>query len=119
MKQVDLFKNGKLQVAFRTNKRLYILDRNGKNVNPFPLKIPISKNINPLSVFDYDKNRNYRFLLAQDNNVIMYDKNGKKVKGFKFKKTKSPIINSPKHIRFGSKDFILIHEENGDLKILK
>ena len=43
VKQVDLFKNGKLQVAFRTNKRLYILDRNGKNVNPFPLKIPISK----------------------------------------------------------------------------
>ena len=118
VKQVDLFKNGKLQIAFRTNKRLYILDRNGKDVNPFPIKIPISKNLNPLSVFDYDKNRNYRFLLAQDKNVIMYDKNGKKVKGFKFKKTNSPIINPPKHIRFGSKDFILIHEESGDLKIL-
>jgi len=118
VKQVDLFKNGKLQIAFRTNKSLYILDRNGKNVNPFPIKIPISQNLNPLSVFDYDKNRNYRFLLSQDNNVIMYDKNAKQVKGFKFKKTKSSIINSPKHIRFGSKDFIIIQEESGNLQIL-
>ena len=116
--QVDLFKNGKLQIAFRTNKRLYILDRNGKNVKPFPIKIPTSKNLNPLSVFDYDKNRNYRFLLSQDNNVIMYDKRGVKVKGFKFKKTKSSIINSPKHVRFGTKDFIVIHQENGSLQIL-
>ena len=48
----------------------------------------------------------------------MYDKNAKKVKGFKFKKTNSSIINSPKHIRFGSKDYILIQEENGNLQIL-
>ncbi|MFL2604527.1 MAG: hypothetical protein ACJ0PP_06295 [Flavobacteriaceae bacterium] len=118
VKQIDLFKNGKLQIAFRTNKRLYILDRNGKNVKPFPIKIATSKSLNPLSVFDYDKNRNYRFLLSQDNNVIMYNKRAKKVKGFKFKKTKSSIINSPKHIRFGSKDFIIIHQENGSLQIL-
>ena len=118
VEQVDLFKNGRLQIAFRTSNRLYILDRNGKNVKPFPIKIPNSKNLTPLSVFDYDKNRNYRFLLTQNNNILMYDKNAKKVNGFKFKKTKSFIINSPKHIRFGSKDYIIIQEENGNLKIL-
>ena len=118
VEQVDLFKNGRLQIAFRTSNRLYILDRNGENVKPFPIKIPNSKNLTPLSVFDYDKNRNYRFLLTQDNNILMYDKNAKKVNGFKFKKTKSSIINSPKHIRFGSKDYIIIQEENGNLKIL-
>ena len=118
VEQVDLFKNGRLQIAFRTENRLYVLDRNGKNVKPFPIKIPDSKNLIPLSVFDYDKNRNYRFLVTQDNNILMYDKNGKKVSGFKFKKTSSSIINSPKHIRFGSKDYIVIQEENGYLKIL-
>ena len=118
VEQVDLFKNGRLQIAFRTENRLYVLDRNGKNVKPFPIKIPDSKNLIPLSVFDYDKNRNYRFLVTQDNNILMYDKNGKKVSGFKFKKTTSSIINSPKHIRFGSKDYIVIQEENGYLKIL-
>jgi hypothetical protein len=118
VKQVDLFKNGRLQITFRTRNRLYILDRNGKNVNPFPIKIRNPKNLIPLSVFDYDKNRNYRFLLTQDNNVLMYDKNAKKVNGFKFKKTQSSIINSPKHIRFGSKDYIIIQEEDGNLQIL-
>ena len=48
----------------------------------------------------------------------MYDKNAKKVNGFKFKKTKSSIINSPKHIRIGSKDYIIIQEEDGNLQIL-
>ena len=80
VEQVDLFKNGRLQIAFRTSNRLYILDRNGKNVKPFPIKIPNSKNLTPLSVFDYDKNRNYRFLVTQDNNIFMYDKNAKKSK---------------------------------------
>ena len=35
IQQVDLYKNGRLQMAFRTEDRFYILDRNGKVVPPF------------------------------------------------------------------------------------
>ena len=60
VEQVDLYKNGRLQLVFSTQKRLYILDRNGKNVGEFPIKF--SDDITqPVSVFDYDKKRNYRF----------------------------------------------------------
>lgn len=105
IKQVDLYKNGRLQLAFATPKRIYVLDRNGKDVSQFPIKF--NDNITqPLSVFDYDNNKRYRFLITQGNEVLMIDKNAKSVKGFKFKKHKNTITTQPKHFRVNNKDFI-------------
>jgi DNA-binding beta-propeller fold protein YncE len=105
-------------MAFRTENRFYVLDRNGTVVKPFSIKIPASEPIQPLAVFDYDQRRDYRFLLAQGNTVQMFNSKGKKVTGFKFKKTKTPIINAPVHIRIDKKDYIAIQEESGKLNLL-
>jgi hypothetical protein len=48
----------------------------------------------------------------------MYDSKGKMVQGFTFKKTSSPLVFPPKHIRLGSKDFIVLTEENGKATFL-
>ena len=56
IQQVDLYKNGRLQLAFVTAKRIYIIDRNGNDVSPFPLKFN-SEITQPLSVFDYEIGR--------------------------------------------------------------
>ncbi|WGF93099.1 hypothetical protein [Aequorivita marisscotiae] len=109
--------SGGNQIAFVTQDTFYILDRNGKDVKGFPIKFK-DKITRPLSVFDYDNNRNYRFVVVQDKEVFMYDKNGKTVKGFGFNKTQSSIVLSPVHIRMGNKDYIVIAEENGKLNIL-
>jgi len=114
--QVDLYKNRKLQLAFTTLNEFMVLDRNGKLVEPYSKKL--NNNLQPLSVFDYDNNRNYRFILAYDNKIEMYDNKMKTVKGFKFNKTKSTINSSPRHIRIGTKDYIVLTEENGKLHIL-
>jgi hypothetical protein len=115
--EVDLLRNGKIQLAFATAKKFYILDRNGKDVAPFPIsfKDAITQ---PLAVFDYDNNRNYRFAIVQSKEVLLYDSNGKVVKGFKFKKTNSPIVQPARHFRLSNKDYIVIAEENGTLHIL-
>ena len=118
IKQVDLYKNGRLQMAFRTTERFYILDRNGKVVPPFNKKIKTTTSAQGLAVFDYDQSRNYRFVLAQDKNVLMLDNKGKRVTGFKFTKSASTISAPPKHIRIGNKDYILIKEESGKINIL-
>lgn len=118
IQQVDLYKNNRLQMAFRTPERFIILDRNGKTVQPFEISLPKNNNPLPLSVFDYDNNRNYRFLLAQDQNLLMYDGKGKRVNGFSLKKTNSNIVSAPKHIRFQSKDYIVMPLENNRLKIV-
>ena len=115
--EVDILRNGKKQLAFSTKKTWYVLDRNGKDVAPFPKKCkdPITQ---PVSIFDYDNNRKYRFVICQDKDVFMYDGQGKDVSGFTFNKASSSIVLSPQHIRIGNKDYILIAEENGKLNIL-
>ncbi|SHG75317.1 hypothetical protein SAMN05444483_12715 [Salegentibacter echinorum] len=117
IKQVDLFKNGKVQMAFATPYSIEVLDRNGNTVKPFPLEFK-DEITQPLSLFDYDNNRKYRFLITQGNEVFMYDKNGKSVNGFKFKKAATKIVSAPKHIRMGNKDYIVFPEESGKLNIL-
>lgn len=117
IQQVDLFKNGNQQMAFATENTLYILDRHGKSVGPFPLKFR-DKITQPLSVFDYDGTHDYRFVVTQGKELFMYDKNAKIVTGFGFKKTASDIVQSPVHIRMGNKDYIVIAEKNGKLNIL-
>ena len=116
--QVDLYKNKKWQMAFRTQNYLYVLDRNGKEVKPFKLKLHRSKEPLPLAIFDYDNNKNYRFVMAQDKQLLMYDKKGKKVRGFKRTQLGSPLINPPKHARIKKKDYLLLQQSNGVLGIL-
>ena len=118
IKQVDIYKNGRQQMMFRTNEKLYLLDRNGNEVKQ--LSFPINSNFSniPISIFDYEKNRNYRFLISVDNKINMYDSNGKIVSGFRPPIFESKIINNPVHIRINGKDYIVVQLEDGTLKIL-
>lgn len=115
--QVDLFKNGKLQLAFTTNNEFIILDRNGKEVKPFIYNYT-GGNLNPLSVFDYEGNKNYRFVVTQGKKVDMYNSKGDIVKGFTYDTAEANIIDSPLHFRIGRKDYLVFKLENGKLKIL-
>jgi len=114
--QIDLYKNGRLQLLFNTKNKVFVLDKNGKEVKPFP------KSFNdditqPISIFDYDKNKNYRILVTQGKELLLYDKNGKKVNGFKYSRSNSEITSSPKHFRILNKDFI-VFKTGKKLKIL-
>ena len=117
IQEIDLLGNGKKQLAFTTKNKLYVLDRNGKEVAPFPITFR-DKITQPLAVFDYDNTKKYRFVIIQDNEVVMLDKKGKTVKGFTFKKAKSSIIGMAQHIRLQNKDYLLFQQENGTLSIL-
>lgn len=116
IEQIDTYKNGRLQLAFATQHHIYVLDRNGKNVGNFPLKFknPITQ---PLSVFDYEKNRDYRLMLTQGSNISLYDKNGKMVGGFLYKKAENTINTQPQHFKIGKKDYIVFVQGN-ELEIL-
>lgn len=115
--EVDILRNGKKQLAFTTKSKLYVLDRNGNNVSPFPVNFK-DEITQPLSVFDYDNNRKYRFAIVQGRELLLYDSKGKNVKGFKFEGATSDIVLPAQHIRMSNKDYILVAEENGKLNIL-
>ena len=115
VEQVDLYRNGRLQLAFATSNRLYVIDRDGKDVDQFPLKFK-DEITQPLAVFDYDKQRNYRFLITQNKNLLMYDSKGTSVKGFKYK-TSLSVSSQPKHFRLRGNDYIVFSAGN-QLKLL-
>ncbi|MBJ7880219.1 ribonuclease HII [Gelidibacter salicanalis] len=116
VEQMDLFKNGRLQLAFATQNAVHVLDRNGKDADGFPLKFK-DQITQPLSVFDYDKNRDYRLMVTQGKSVLMYDKHGKKVTGFTYKKAEQTINTQPQHFRIGRKDYI-VFVQGTELEIL-
>ncbi len=113
---IDGYKNGRKQLAFATSKSVYYLDRNGKDVNKYPIQIK-GGITQPLSVFDYDKNRNYRFLVTHGKSLTMMDINGKTVKGFKYKKGET-ISSQPQHYRVGSRDYIAFAKADNTISLL-
>ena len=114
---VDILRNGRYQLAFTTQNQLHVIDRDGNPVRPFPLKFRDAIT-QPLAVFDYDNKRDYRFVITQNNDLLMYDRKGNRVHGFRFSKAASEIIQPPKHIRIGRKDYIVVTESSGNLQIL-
>lgn len=106
IEQIDSYKNGRLQLVFATLTKIYMIDRNGKDVDNFPLNFK-DKITQPLSVFDYDQNKNYRLLITQNKSLLMFDKKGKKVSGFNYKTAKKSIATQPKHFRIYNKDYIV------------
>jgi hypothetical protein len=115
--QIDLFRNKKLQLLFNTTNEIFLIDRKGRDVGSYPIKLKHETNL-PLSVFDYEKNRNYRILVSSGKHHYMYNKQGSLVKGWKLKQTKSEAIHSAKHFIVAGKDHILLAEKNGTLNIL-
>ncbi|NAS14399.1 ribonuclease HII [Poritiphilus flavus] len=117
IEQVDIYKNGRLQLAFTTSNQFLILDRNGKEVAPFTKKFE-GGNLNPLAVFDYEGNRNYRFVVTQGRKVFMYNSKGQIVSGFTFTEADSPIIRKPEHIRIRNRDYLVFMTEEQQLLLL-
>ena len=110
--QIDFYKNNKLQYLFNTKNRLYLLDRNGNHVEKYPITLPENAT-NGLSVYDYDKNKDYRIFVAlSDKKIYLYDKYGNRNVGWTFPKTEG-YVNSPvQHFVTQGRDYIVCADNN-------
>ena len=109
--QIDVFKNNKLQYLFNTTTKLYLVDRNGNNVDGFPISLRAEAS-NGLSVYDYDQSRNYRiFIAGKDKRIYLYDKHGKLVNGWKKPYTDHLVTTPVQHFREGSRDYIVFGDQ--------
>jgi hypothetical protein len=105
--QVDYYKNGKLQLLFSTVHYIYLIDRNGNFVEKYPVTLR-SPATNPLAVFDYDRNRDYRmFIAGEDRKVYAYAIDGTLVKGWQFGQTESQVWQPVNHFMVGDKDYLV------------
>lgn len=116
-RQVDLYKNNKLQLVFNTTESLYMVDRLGRDVDNFPVKFEGLAS-GAVGVFNYDRARNYRFVVPVGKRLLNIGKDGKEVRGWKFKEADGNIISRPQLFTLNGKDVILCLSNQGTLYLL-
>ncbi|HZY78571.1 MAG TPA: hypothetical protein VFE50_03545 [Cyclobacteriaceae bacterium] len=103
--QVDLLKNGKLQYLFLTNGKIHVIDRLGRYVNGYPKNVGM-ENAVLTSLIDYDRSREYRFLMADATGTIkVSDLDGALLDGWKSKNLPRAFSDAPTHVRIRQRDY--------------
>ncbi len=110
--QLNCFKDGKLQYFFSTGEALHMLDHDGNYVRNYPLSLR-SPATNGVSVFDYDKNGEYRFFIAgKDHRVYLYDKKGNLIPDWAPGKTEHDVNQPVQFFRVENKDYLVFADSN-------
>lgn len=109
--QIDAYKNGKLQLLFSTPSAIYLIDRNGKNVENYPIHLA-SKCLRGITMFDYDKTRDYRiFAPLANQKVMLYDEKGTLISGWNTPRADKEIMSAIEHFRIDGKDYIIFADK--------
>ncbi len=115
--EIDLYRNGKYQVAIGAGKRFHVIDILGREVKGFPKRW--TTGFSAFAVFDYDKTRQFRFLMAEPNGqVFNFRKEGERTPGWKFEAQRGRYIISLSHLRLGPLDYIFAGQDDGSVRIL-
>jgi hypothetical protein len=116
--EVDLYRNGKYQVAIGAGEKFVLVDVLGRAVKGFPKSW--SEGFSAFAVVDYDRNRQYRFLLAAPNGELFnFRDEGERTPGWKFKPQPNRYIVALDHLRIGPRDYVFAGQDDGSLRFLK
>ena len=115
--QVDFYKNRKLQYLFATDSAIHILDRNGVEIDGYPVSVGETM-VKDLFLLDYDRSRNYRFLTSDfSGNLFMRNKEGELLEGWDPLAVNSEISDQVFHVRVRGNDRIVIGLKNGTIEL--
>ena len=115
--QIDSYQNNKYQMVFNTKSKLHIVDILGNEIDGFPIKFSYLAS-NPVSIFDYDNNKDYRFLIAGDDfKIHNYNISGTQVSGWIQPELNSTIARQLKHFAINGLDYILSIQNSGVIKL--
>jgi hypothetical protein len=113
---IDYYKNGKFQYLFSTKNKVYVIDRLGRIITGFPKSI--SGNIQYLSLVDYDKSKNYRYLIStESNSLYLFDKDLNNLKDWGPKTLPSLALTPSQHFRSGGKDYFIAILKDGSVNL--
>jgi len=108
---IDYYKNNKNQLLFSGKNYLYLIDRNGHYVDKYPVKLR-SPASNPLAVFDYERNKDYRLVIAgDDRKIYVYDRSGALVRGWNIFTTRGQVKDPVEFFRVRGKDYIVAADD--------
>lgn len=106
--QVDYFENGKLQMIFASGSKLYLIDRLGRMVHPFPVNLKKEILLGP-EIYDFNDNRKYSaMVLHKDNTLGLYDLDGKLAEGWTGPQTDETIKCLPELLEINSRRYWVV-----------
>lgn len=105
---VDYFANGKLQFLFGSGTKIYVIDRLGRFVKPFPVDLGKEILLGP-DLYDFSGAKKYNILvLHKDNTIDMYNLQGTKPKDWKGITAQETIVNLPERLSVAGKTFWVV-----------
>ena len=107
---IDAYQSGKFQMLFNTKSSTYLVDRNGKNVGSFPLKLETSASTSP-SIVKYDNKGDYRILIADGKTIRNIDIEGNPIKGWKNPSINSNATSEIIYLSYSGKDYLTVISE--------
>lgn len=115
---VDCDNDGQTQLLFNTAHTLQLIDRDGNNHEPYPVRLPFEAS-NGLTVLDYQNNKDYRILLCgTDKLVYNYDIHGEEVEGWNRHRSEDLVTSPIRHLKADDKDYLVVSDVNGGVRIL-
>jgi hypothetical protein len=110
--QIDYYNNNRFQLMFNTREQIFLVDRNGNDVDRYPIRLP-SPATNGISVFDYENNKDYRlFVACEDKSVVVRSKNGNVIDGWNFRGTEHHVRQEIRYFRIEGRDFIVFADRH-------
>ncbi len=111
IQMIDALSSGKNQMLLNTNERLMILDRNGNNIDGFPVNLSAQPSTSPTAV-RYSKDSEMRIFANAGNYLFNYSVEGSEIKGWNKPRT-GKLEHPLKLLQIGSKDY-LVAVSSGD-----
>ncbi len=116
--EVENSKDNSVQYLFNTENYLFLLIDKGENVSPFPIKL-ITRATNAVTVIDYDGKKDYRLILALDDNKIYnYTINGELVEGWEKVQAGAAVTRRVEYLADNGKDYLFITDQKGNVTIV-
>lgn len=117
--QVDFYNNKKLQYLLFTDSLIHLIDRNGDDVDGFPVKNSSSLQVDGSNVIDYDNNKRYRYLTKdRRGNLYLFGKEGTLLEGWNPKAVGGSLLQTPFHVRVRGRDCFVVVEKTGKIHLL-
>ncbi len=113
--QIDFYHNRKLQMLFSTEKSIELIDRKGRDVENYPLRLP-AKASSGLALIDYDGRKEYRmFVACMDKKIYGFQMSGSPLPGWN-PLTGTGVLSQPlKHLLACTKDYNYCFNKDGKL----
>ena len=108
--QIDYYGNGKLQYLLTTDRYLYIIDRLGNDVGPFPVRLPSTAE-SGASHAQYSDGSPMRIFVGCESGPVLFGPDGQRVEGWKASKPEGAMQDAPRHMVCAGKDYIVYHDK--------